>query len=256
MPLSVRGRPRYAPRAWRALAGVSGERRARLARARCALVAALAPRGAGRRPPARELHDQPLARAGRSDRVDVHYILDQAEIPTFQRARTARRDGARTQARRGAAVGWTLTVDGRPVAAAARPPGARSLPGRPGRPAHDARRAALCGAASRPGAGRAARPRRTPAAWAGTRSSFVPGRRDRRALERAGHRPHRRAAAYPADLLSSPRDRAASFAVRPGHGTRDGARGARGAGRQTTRARPRRRLRARCSPTRRRRAAC
>ena len=38
-----------------------------------------------------------------SDRVDVRYVLDQAEIPTFQERGLAAGRGARAQARRGRA---------------------------------------------------------------------------------------------------------------------------------------------------------
>ena len=62
-----------------------------------------------------------------SDRVDVRYVLDQAEIPTFQERGLA---PARVLARKRAEVarGVTLTVGGRPVALALRPGGRITFP--------------------------------------------------------------------------------------------------------------------------------
>jgi nickel/cobalt exporter len=62
-----------------------------------------------------------------SDRVDVRYVLDQAEIPTFQERR---RSPAQVLARKRAEVarGVTLTIGGRPVALALRPGGRISFP--------------------------------------------------------------------------------------------------------------------------------
>ena len=62
-----------------------------------------------------------------SDRVDVRYVLDQAEIPTFQERGLP---PARVLARKRADVarGVTLTVGGRPVALTLRPGGRLSFP--------------------------------------------------------------------------------------------------------------------------------
>jgi len=62
-----------------------------------------------------------------SDRVDVRYVLDQAEIPTFQeRGLPAARVLERKRAE--VAHGVTLTVGGRPVALALRPGGRIAFP--------------------------------------------------------------------------------------------------------------------------------
>jgi nickel/cobalt exporter len=62
-----------------------------------------------------------------SDRVDVRYVLDQAEIPTFQeRGLPAARVLERKRAE--VARGVTLTVGGRPVALALRPGGRIAFP--------------------------------------------------------------------------------------------------------------------------------
>ena len=76
-----------------------------------------------------------------SDRVDVRYVLDQAEIPTFRSAGCA---PARVLARKRAEVarGVTLTVGGRPVALTLRPGGRIALPAR--RRAACTRRASSC----------------------------------------------------------------------------------------------------------------
>src|SRR5204862_3912418 len=62
-----------------------------------------------------------------SDRVDVRYVLDQAEIPTFRERGLA---PGRVLERKRAEVarGVTLTVGGRPVALAMRPGGRISFP--------------------------------------------------------------------------------------------------------------------------------
>ena len=91
-----------------------------------------------------------------SDRVDVRYVLDQAEIPTFQeRGLPAARVLARKRAE--VARGVTLTVGGRPVALDPAPGRAHRLPPGRGGPAHDARRAAAACAGRAPGDGGRAR---------------------------------------------------------------------------------------------------
>ena len=141
--------------------------RARLSRWRAARAAAAAAHPLG------NFSINHLTRSGLdATAVDVRYILDQAEIPTFQERGLAARDGARAQAGGGRA---RLDADGRrPRASRCAPrPGARiSLPARPGRPAAHARRAAAD--ARRVDARRArssCATRRSPAASAGRRSS-------------------------------------------------------------------------------------
>ena len=97
----ARSRPR---RAGRRPAGGAAMRRA-LLRRRAALALAGVARRARGRAPARQLLGQPPDRRARvsSDRVDVRYILDQAEIPTFQERGLSPARGARAQARRGGA---------------------------------------------------------------------------------------------------------------------------------------------------------
>jgi ABC-type nickel/cobalt efflux system permease component RcnA len=61
------------------------------------------------------------------DEVRVHYVLDQAEIPTFQERGVPARD-VLARKRAGVARGVTLRVDGRPVALRLAPGGALSHP--------------------------------------------------------------------------------------------------------------------------------
>ena len=153
-----------------------------------------------------------------ADRVDVRYVLDQAEIPTFRERGLP--DAAVLARKRGEVQRrLRLTVDGRPVALA--PAGAPALThpiGQGGLPTtrldlpltasvHDPRAVAL-------------------------RDDTFPGRIGWKAIQaRPGSGTDVRTDApatdptaglrrYPADLLSSPSDvRAAHFTVRPGHGT-------------------------------------
>src|SRR4051812_30830824 len=152
------------------------------------------------------------------DRVHVHYVLDQAEIPTFrERGMTAAQVLARKRAE--VARGVTLRVDGRPVALRLAPGGTLSHP--PGQgglrttrveldldaPARNARTVALRDAtfpgrvgwravAVAPGRGTAVR-------------SSVPAKDPTAGLRR-----------YPRALLESPSHvSAARFAVAPGAGT-------------------------------------
>ena len=97
----------------------------------------------GRRAPARQLHHQP-ARPGAdtSDRdAQVHYILDQAEIPTFQQLQrydataagdhTAPEAGPVLQSLLGDLLGLALTANGRTCRSA--PPGPAASASRPAR---------------------------------------------------------------------------------------------------------------------------
>ncbi len=67
-------------------------------------AARLAVGASAARPPARQLLASTTSRpcSVSEDRVDVRYVLDQAEIPTVQERRARSRRGARAQARRGA----------------------------------------------------------------------------------------------------------------------------------------------------------
>ena len=156
------------------------------------------------------------------DRVYVTYVLDLAEIPTFQERGTVKRLGDAAYGRTLAADiqrQLTLTVDGRPVGAPATRPGDR-LPARRRRPADDAAGGAVRDRLARARAGAARLPRRdaSPAGSAGARSS------SRRATARrltSSSAPDTSASdelrAYPKDLLSDPLDvRTATLAVDPG----------------------------------------
>jgi ABC-type nickel/cobalt efflux system permease component RcnA len=163
-----------------------------------------------------------------ADRVDVRYVLDQAEIPTFRErgmgdAEVLRRKQAEVARR------LTLTVDGR--AAALRPAGAPVLTHPAGQGGLRTTRLELPLSAAAPGA-------RAVSIHDGT----FPGRVGWKAVQARpgdGTAVRTRAPAtdptdglrrYPEDLLSSPSDaRDADFAVRPGDGTLVA-----GAGRQAT----------------------
>jgi nickel/cobalt exporter len=153
-----------------------------------------------------------------SDRVDVRYVLDQAEIPTFRErgiadAEVLRRKQAEVARR------LTLTVDGRAVAL--RPAGAPVLTHPAGQGGLRTTRLELPLSARAPGA-------RSVSIHDGT----FPGRVGWKAVQvrpGAGTAVRTRAPAtdptdglrrYPEDLLSSPSDvRDADFGVRPGSGT-------------------------------------
>ena len=167
-----------------------------------------------------------------ADRVDVRYVLDEAEMPTFQQRGTP---DAALLARKRAEIAARARADRRrsPCRAAAAGPGDDRASGRAGRPAHDARRAAALGAGDDARPGRAAR-RDLP------RSRRLEG--DRRRARAAGPRCARASPAgdptnglrtYPEDLLKSPSDiREARLDAEPGAGTLtapDGARTVAGA---------------------------
>jgi nickel/cobalt exporter len=152
------------------------------------------------------------------DRVDVRYVLDQAEIPTFQQRGLARAEVLR-RIRAEVARGVRVTVDGRPTTLrAVAPPRLVLRPGAGGlrttrfelalrAPARDARRVVLRDDTFRGRVGwRAivARPGRGTAVRTGAPATD----------------PTRRLTRYPAALLESPADlRVARFDVRPGDGT-------------------------------------
>jgi nickel/cobalt transporter (NicO) family protein len=153
-----------------------------------------------------------------TDRVDVRYVLDQAEIPTFQQRGLARSEVLR-RIRAEVARGVRVTVDARAVTLAAA--GAPRLALRPGAgglrttrfeltlraPANDARRVVVRDETFRDRVGWrsiVARPGRGTAVRTGAPASD----------------PTRGLTRYPAALLDSPADlRVARFDVRPGDGT-------------------------------------
>ena len=154
---------------------------------------------------------------GRSD-VDVRWILDQAEIPTFQER--GRAPAAVLAAKRGIAQrGLALRIDGRP--AALRPVGAGRISFPPGQGGLKLTRVELRFRAPRDGASRVALHDGTFPGRVGWRDIIVrpgPGtfvRSSAPATEPTGGL--RR---YPQEVLGSPANRRdATFAVRGGHGT-------------------------------------
>ena len=156
-----------------------------------------------------------------SDRVDVRYVLDEAEIPTFQQRATVRRRAAAAQAGRGRAR-LALTVDGRRVPCDRRARRrSRIRKGQGGLHDH-ARRAAARGARGRRHGGSSCATARSPAASAGRRSSPRPARGTAVRSSAPASDPTNGLRRYPEDLLESPSDvRSASFAVSPGAGTLD-----------------------------------
>ena len=153
-----------------------------------------------------------------SDRVQVHYTLDQAEIPTFQERRLSRRqvlDRKRSEIARG----LHLTVDGRPVALTVAPNARISFP--PGQGGLRLTRVELDLSAGIDSAhavafrdetfpGRVGWKDVIVAAGSGTAvKSSVPASDPTHGLH-----------SYPTDKLSSPLDvRSAHFGVAPGSGT-------------------------------------
>jgi nickel/cobalt exporter len=153
-----------------------------------------------------------------SDRVDVRYVLDQAEIPTFQQRGLARAEVLR-RFRAEVARGVGVAVDGRPVALrAVAPPQLALRPGAGGlrttrfelalrAPARDARRVVLRDDTFRGRVG-----------WRAIVAQ--PGRGTAVRTGAPAADPTRRLTRYPAALLESPADlRVARLDVRPGDGT-------------------------------------
>ena len=153
-----------------------------------------------------------------SDRVDVHYVLDQAEIPTFQERSLSQAEvlaRKRAEARRG----LDLTVDGRPVELKLAPGGSVAFP--PGQGGLPTTRVELSLSA----------PVRRPARVV-LRDGTYPGRLGWRAVVvRPGEGTHVRSSVpaadptdglrrYPGALTRKPLDqRSATLAVAPGAGT-------------------------------------
>jgi ABC-type nickel/cobalt efflux system permease component RcnA len=164
-----------------------------------------------------------------SDRVDVRYILDEAEIPTFQQRDTG---DAALLARKQAEVrrGLVLTVDGRRVAL--RPAGTATIAHPPGDGGLETTRVEL------PLTARVDDPRSvdlrdgTFAGRIGWKAIVVePGTGTAVRSSAPAGDPTNGLRTYPEDLLESPSDlRSASFAVSPGSGTVDAPDGARGGG--------------------------
>ncbi len=188
--------------------GAAHEARLADRRSRCAARGARRSRGAGRsaHPLGNFSINHRRGAASRPTASSVHYILDQAEIPTFQeRGLPAATVLARKRAEVAAPGAASSTAGRVPLRS---PPGAADrVPAGPGRAADDARRAARCGAAvARPALGRRSATGRSRAGSAGRRSSSVPGaappcaRACRPAIRRTACAATRRT------LLSSPLD--------------------------------------------------
>jgi nickel/cobalt transporter (NicO) family protein len=168
-----------------------------------------------------------------SDRVDVRYVLDQAEIPTFQE-RGLSPAAVLARKRADVARGVTLTVGGRPVALALRPGGRISFPMGAGG-LHTTRVELLLGAkvATRGAVVLRDETFRGRIGWKAVLAE--PGRGTAVRSDVTSTDPTHRLRVYPTALLSSPADRpSAHFSVSPGAGTVTAPRGD-GGGQATTR---------------------
>jgi nickel/cobalt exporter len=184
-----------------------------------ALVAVLAVPSAASAHPLGNFSINHLAEVSVSaERVDVRYVLDQAEIPTFQergvpRAEVLRRKRAEALRR------LRLEIDGRRVALT--PAGAPRLALRPGAGGLRTTRFELALAAPARGAHRVELRDGTFPGRLGWRAVVArPGRGTAVRSSVAATDPTRRLTRYPADALSSPADvRTARLDVRAGEGT-------------------------------------
>ena len=153
-----------------------------------------------------------------SDRVDVRYVLDQAEIPTFRERGLA---PGRVLERKRAEVarGVTLTVGGRPVALTLRPGGRITFPRGAGG-LHTTRVEVLLGARVAPRGAVVVRDA-TFAGRVGWRAVLAePGRGTAVRSDVTSADPTRRLRVYPTALLASPANRTvAHLRVSPGSGT-------------------------------------
>ncbi len=153
-----------------------------------------------------------------SDRVDVRYVLDQAEIPTFRERGLA---PGRVLERKRAEVarGVTLTVGGRPVALTLRPGGRITFPRGAGG-LHTTRVEVLLGAQVAPRGAVVVRDA-TFAGRVGWRAVLAePGRGTAVRSDVTSADPTRRLRVYPTALLASPANRTvAHLRVSPGSGT-------------------------------------
>jgi nickel/cobalt transporter (NicO) family protein len=152
------------------------------------------------------------------DRVDLHYILDQAEIPTVEE-RGLPRSEVLDRKRREVAEKLSLRVDGRPVPLAIAP-GAR-LSYRPGAAGLKTARVELALSARLRGARRLAVRDDTFSGRVGWRAIVSkPGSGTAVRTDAPTGDPTHGLRSYPQDLLRSPLDRReASFGVKPGDGT-------------------------------------
>jgi nickel/cobalt transporter (NicO) family protein len=168
-----------------------------------------------------------------SDRVDVRYVLDQAEIPTFQERGVS---AARVLARKRAEVarGVTLTVGGRPAALILRPGGRIAFPRGAGG-LRTTRVELLLSARVAPRGAVVVRDA-TFAGRVGWRAVLAePGRGTAVRSDVTSADPTRRLHAYPDALLASPANRTvAHLRVSAGAGTVTAPRGDGGAGTTTT----------------------
>jgi ABC-type nickel/cobalt efflux system permease component RcnA len=168
-----------------------------------------------------------------SDRVDVRYVLDQAEIPTFRERGLA---PARVLERKRSEVarGVTLTVAGRPVALTLRPGGRISFP--PGAGGLRTTRVELLLSARVAPRGAVVVRDATFAGRVGWRAVLAePGRGTSVRSDVTAADPTRRLRVYPTALLASPANRTvAHLHVTPGSGTVTAPRGDGGGGTTTT----------------------
>lgn len=152
------------------------------------------------------------------DRVDVRYILDQAEIPTFQERR-ASREQVLAAKRAEVARRLTLTVDGAPVRLRLDPGG--SLVNPPGQGGLRTTRVELTLSATVSDPGRVVVKDETfpdRAGWKAIVAVAGEGTSVRSSVPSGD--PTDGLRAYPQEVLTSPLDlRTASFAVEPGNGT-------------------------------------
>jgi nickel/cobalt exporter len=168
-----------------------------------------------------------------SDSVDVRYVLDQAEIPTFRERGLA---PARVLERKRAEVarGLSLAIGGRPVALALRPGGRISFPRGAGG-LHTTRVELLLSARVAPRGAVVVRDA-TFAGRVGWRAVLAePGRGTAVRSDVTSADPTRRLRVYPTALLASPANRTvAHLRVGPGSGTVTAPRGDGGGGTTTT----------------------
>jgi nickel/cobalt exporter len=153
-----------------------------------------------------------------ADRVDVRYVLDQAEIPTFQE-RGLRPAQVLARKRADVARGVSLTVGGRPVALALRPGGRVSFP--MGAGGLRTTRVELLLEAKVAARGPVVVRDATFPGRVGWRAVLVaPGRGTAVRTDVTSADPTRRLHVYPTALLTSPADRTvAHLTVAPGVGT-------------------------------------
>ncbi|HEX7298386.1 MAG TPA: sulfite exporter TauE/SafE family protein [Solirubrobacteraceae bacterium] len=209
----ARGRSRLCPRL--AAPGSRPLRRA-LAVAALALLALAAPAGA--HPLGNfSINHLDVVRAS-ADRVEVRYILDQAEIPTFQE-RGLRPAQVLARKRSAVARGVTLTVGGRPVALALRPGGRTAFP--MGQGGLRTTRVEVLLEAKVAARGAVVLRDATFPGRVGWRAVVVaPGRGTAVRSDVPSADPTKRLHVYPTELLSSPADRTvARLTVAPGAGT-------------------------------------